>query len=81
VFNFRALHTPLAWSHFVGNPFLLAAVVAMAALQFAAVGVPFLRDVLGTVPLEAAAWGLLVAVALPLFGVPEGLKRLRWKRG
>jgi Ca2+-transporting ATPase len=49
------------------NPTLLAAVAGSLALQVAGVTVPWLRRLLGTVPLSAVEWGLVGAGAtLPL---------------
>jgi len=58
------------------NPLLIAALGGTLALQVAAMGVPPLRRVLGTVPLGVADWGIVAAgAALPLL-VKEGQKAI-----
>jgi Ca2+-transporting ATPase len=58
------------------NPLLMAALGGTLALQVAAMGLPPLRRVLGTVPLGVADWGIVAAgAALPLL-VKEGQKTI-----
>ena len=68
---FRSLSLPLSRIGFVSNPWLLAAVALMIALQVAAVYWPPLQHMLRTTGLEPAHWQLLLALALPLVAVPE----------
>jgi Ca2+-transporting ATPase len=60
-FNARS-RTRSAFSHPFSNAWLLGATLVCVLLQLAAVYVPFLRQVLNTVPLTAADW-ILIAVA------------------
>ena len=59
------------------NGWLWGAVVLCAALQAAAVYVPFLRVALDTVPLGAKDWGVVAGCALLPVGVIELVKALR----
>jgi Ca2+-transporting ATPase len=58
------------------NPPLLGAVVFTVGLQFAAIYVPFLNDVLGTAPLTAAELGFCFALAGVTFVAVEAEKWL-----
>ncbi len=62
------------------NPWLWGAVAACGLLQAAAVYTPFLRGVLGTVPLNAADWGIVAAGALVPVAVVEAVKAVRRAR-
>lgn len=67
-----------------GNPFLLAAVAADAALVFAGLYVPWLQALLGTGPLGAADLGLVVAVSLAgalAVAAEHAVTRLRRRTG
>ncbi|MCB9680498.1 MAG: HAD-IC family P-type ATPase [Alphaproteobacteria bacterium] len=77
VFGFRSLTSPLSHIGWTSNPWLLAAWASMVGLQVAAVYVPFLQAVLGTVPLSLADWALILAVSVPIVLVPELTKRWR----
>ncbi len=74
VFNFRSLHLPLTSLGVFSNPWLLLAVAGSLGLQVAAVYVPVLQTALGTVGLDAAAWGWIALAAVPVFVVPEAIK-------
>ena len=78
VFNFRSLREPLALVGFFSNPWVLLAWTATVGLQVAAVYVPFLQGALHTVPLGLQDWGVMLAVAAPVFIAVEGYKLLRW---
>jgi Ca2+-transporting ATPase len=80
VLGFRALHAPLGVIGWASNPWLLAAIGSMLALQVAAVHTPWLGALLHTTPLAATDWLLLVAIALPAPVVLEVWKRLAWRR-
>ncbi len=80
VFNFRSLRTPLVALGPLGNPWLLLAWTLTVGLQVAAVHLPPLARLLHTVPLAPTDWGLVVALALPVFVLPEALKWWRWLR-
>ncbi|WJW76363.1 HAD-IC family P-type ATPase [Thiohalobacter sp. IOR34] len=79
VFNYRALHEPLAVVGFLSNPWILLAWMVTIGLQVCAVYLPFLQDALHTVPLGWADWGLILLVALPVFGLMEIYKWSRWR--
>jgi Ca2+-transporting ATPase len=80
VFNFRTLREPTAVIGFFSNPWLLLAWCLALGLQLCAVYVPFLQHALHTIPLDWRDWGLIVAVALPVHMVAEGVKWWNWKR-
>jgi Ca2+-transporting ATPase len=77
VLNFRSLRSPLATIGLFSNPWVLLAITATIGLQVAAVYLPLLQGALHTVPLRASDWLLVVAVAIPIFIVPEFVKYLR----
>ena len=56
---------------FFKNPYLLAAIVTSILLQISAVYVPFLQTALGTSPLDAGDWGLIILVSSSVFFVDE----------
>lgn len=78
VFNYRALRGPLSMIRFFSNPFLLLAWMASVGLQVCAVYVPFLQKALHTVPLGLADWGLILAVAVPIWIITEVYKWFYW---
>jgi Ca2+-transporting ATPase len=78
VFNFRSLREPLAVIGFFSNPWVLLAWLSMVGLQVATVHVPFLQEALHTVPLSLQDWGLVLAVAAPVFILVEAYKVFRW---
>lgn len=80
VFNFRALHEPIARIGFFSNPRLILAWIAMVGLQACAVYVPFLQEALHTVPLDARDWLIMAAFAAPVFLVPEAITWLASRR-
>lgn len=77
VLNFRSLSGPTSSVGWFSNPWVLAAILSMIALQAAAVYLPVMQDILHTVPLSARDWAVIFAVATPLFIVPEAIKFLR----
>jgi Ca2+-transporting ATPase len=78
--NHRALRSPLKVVGLFSNPWLLVALAVTALLQVAAIYSPALQSVLHTTALGWREWGLLLALGLPLFVLPETLKWLRWRR-
>ncbi len=80
VFNFRSLRQPLRKVGFWTNPWVLAAWTLTIGLQVAAVYTPFLQKLLHTVPLRWQDWLLMLAVAVPIFLVVEGIKLVRTRR-
>ena len=57
------------------NPYLFGAIVTSVFLQIAAVNVPFMQTILGTVALPLSDWGLVVLVASTIF-VADELRKL-----
>ena len=79
-FSARSRTASIFSAGLLGNRWLWAAVVGSAALQLAAVEVPFLRSVLDTVPLTWADWGLVWGCAVAPVFVVEGVKAVgRWR--
>jgi Ca2+-transporting ATPase len=81
VFNFRSLREPLPVIGFFSNPWLWLAWMATVGLQVCAVYVPFLQKALHTVPLGWADWGLMLAVAAPVYLITETYKWWRKRCG
>jgi Ca2+-transporting ATPase len=79
VFNYRSLREPLTVVGFFSNPWVLLAWAVTVGLQVCAVYVPFLQQALHTVPLGWADWGLMLAVAAPVFLITETYKWWRWR--
>lgn len=77
VMNFRALRTPMAGVGLFSNPWMLGAIGLTASIQLCANYVPFLQQALHTVPLRLEDWGLIAAIACPVFIVAEMIKWLR----
>jgi Ca2+-transporting ATPase len=75
VLNFRALRAPMRSVGWFTNPWLLVALVCTLGVQACAVYVPFLQRALHTVPLPALDWLWFLLFAIPIFLVPEALKR------
>jgi Ca2+-transporting ATPase len=73
-FNARSQRRSALDARLFTNGWLWAAVAVCVALQMAAVYLPFLQQVLRTVPLGAADWGLVAACALAPIGVVELVK-------
>ena len=76
VFNFRVLRGPISEIGWFSNPWLLLAVAGMIGLQACAVYIPFLQEMLHTVPLGWQDWVLMAAVAVPVFVLSEIYKRV-----
>jgi Ca2+-transporting ATPase len=75
--NHRSLRSPLREVGVFSNPWLLAALAGTVLMHLAAIYLPALQRVLHTTGLGWTDWALTLAVALPLFVVPETLK---WRR-
>ncbi len=82
VFNVRSRSRSLVSAHFWANGWLWGSTVLCVVLQLLALSVPLLRDVLNTVPLGAADWGLISAGALTPVLIVEVVKlvqrRMQW---
>jgi Ca2+-transporting ATPase len=80
VFNFRSLSGPITLTTgWFSNKWLLLAVFLTIGLQVCAVYLPFLQEILHTTALGWKEWGLIFAVALPLFLISEAYKYFRVK--
>jgi len=78
-FNARS-QTRSALSRLFTNAWLWGATVLCVLLQLASVYVPFLRDVLRTVPLTAADWAVIAVGSLAPVAVVEMVKGVqRWR--
>jgi Ca2+-transporting ATPase len=73
--NFRALRVPLRVIGWHSNRWLWAAMAGIVGLQLATVYLPPLQALLGTVPLAAGDWLLILLAALPLLLIGEWVKR------
>jgi Ca2+-transporting ATPase len=74
VFNFRSLDQPMSSIGWLSNKWLLLAVAITLGAHACAIYVPFLQRALHTVPLSWQDWGIMIAVALPLFAIMEASK-------
>lgn len=79
VLNFRSLHEPMNVIGFFSNKWLLAAITVTVSFQLCAVYVPFLQHALHTTALGWREWGMILAVAMPIFVIVEIYKRIRRK--
>ena len=79
-FNARSRTRSAFTSRLFTNAWLWGATLICVLLQLAAVNVPLLRDVLHTVPLTAADWGLIAVGSLAPVAVVEFVKLVqRWR--
>ena len=74
VMNFRTLRTPVCSIGLFSNRWMLVAIGATAVVQLCALYVPVLQTLLHTVPLGWQHWGVIFAVAAPIFFVGELVK-------
>ncbi|MCC7053205.1 MAG: HAD-IC family P-type ATPase [Gemmatimonadaceae bacterium] len=79
-FSARSRTASIIGAGFLGNRWLWGAVLGSAALQLAAVEVPFLRGVLDTVSLTWADWGLVAACSAAPVIVIELVKAVGRRR-
>ena len=70
-FAMRSERVSLRHLGILTNRALVGAVALTAALQVLLVSIPFVRDLLGLKPLNAAQWLLVIAIALTYLGVVE----------
>lgn len=80
VLNFRSLKAPIWTLGLWSNPWVLLAIVLTISMQVAAVYAPVMQSILHTTPLSLSDWGLIVAVALPIFVSVEAIKCIAWMR-
>jgi Ca2+-transporting ATPase len=76
-FNARSQMETTFNSRLFSNKWLWGAIVMCVLLQVAAVYVPFLQTVLGTVPLSLTDWGLVLGLSLLPIVVVEIVKLIR----
>lgn len=79
-FNARSQTRSAFTRHLFTNGWLWGAIVVCVTLQFAAVSVPLLRDVLHTVPLGVFDWGIILVGAVVPVGVVELVKFAKRRR-
>ncbi|WP_419194056.1 cation-translocating P-type ATPase [Novipirellula herctigrandis] len=77
VLNFRSLDSPLLSVGIFTNPWVIIAIGVTVGLQVCAVYVPFLQTALHTTPLRLSDWGMILAMAAPVFVVTEFAKWFR----
>ncbi len=81
VFNYRSFSGPIVkTTGFFSNGWILVAIVTTLGLQACALYLPFLQKALHTVPLGWSEWGVIFAVAVPIYVMTETFKWFRWKR-
>lgn len=56
------------------NPILLGVMLLAIFLQFSAVGIPFMNNLLDTVPLSLAEWGYVVGITFSIIVIVEIIK-------
>jgi magnesium-transporting ATPase (P-type) len=82
LFNCRYLIAPVCTRQgFLGNRYVLLAAGLLLLLQLLLTYWPAMQQLFGTVALDAAAWGHIVAVSLLLFLLIELEKYLLRRRG
>jgi Ca2+-transporting ATPase len=78
VFNMRSLGTRLIRNEITTNLFIWGALVLCLGLLMAAVYLPFLADLLGTVPPGLSGWALVAAMSLVPVLLGQILKEFGW---
>lgn len=78
VFNMRSLESHMLRNEVTRNPYVWGALVLCVALLLAAVYVPPLADVLGTVPLDSTGWLLVGSMSTVPLLLGQSLKALGW---
>ncbi len=78
-FNCRSRTKSVFQLGFFSNPYLFIAIVTSVLLQIAAVYVPFMQRMLGTVGLQTQDWGLIVLVASSIF-IADEIRKLIQRR-
>ncbi|MDN3359769.1 HAD-IC family P-type ATPase [Actinomadura sp. DC4] len=76
LFNCLSLERPLLWAGVRRNPSIVAAVLALAALQALYTYLPFSHHVFGSASLHPAAWLRVTVVAVVSYVVIEAVKAL-----
>lgn len=76
IFSIKSLREPI-WKHNpFNNPYLVVAVIFAALTVIAGIYVPFMNNILGTVPLEGSYLVLVIALALVKLALIEVVKYL-----
>jgi len=70
-FNCRSRTQSFFSMPFFSNPYLLIAIVTSIVLQFLAVNIPLMQNLLGTAPLTAGDWGRIFLLTSSIFVVDE----------
>lgn len=76
IFNIKSMGRTISFRAFFDNSFLIVSVIIGFLLLVAALTVPFLRDLLKTVPVSPAHWGFVAAYGFGVFLMMEGVKRI-----
>ncbi len=80
VFNYRSLSGPIAvTTGFFSNIWVLLAIAVTIGLQACAVYLPVLQRALHTTALGWREWGMIFAVAIPIYLLTEGYKWILWR--
>jgi Ca2+-transporting ATPase len=74
IFSCRQIRKPIWRYNPFGNIWMVAAVLAGLALQFAVLYIPFLQKTFSTAPLMLSEWGLVVGMAVMVVGALEAIK-------
>ncbi len=77
VFNARSELTSVFRIPLTRNWILIASVIGAALVNLGAMYIPLLAGILRTGPIDAASWGVLIAIASSILVVMEAYKRLR----
>ncbi|NKZ07463.1 cation-translocating P-type ATPase [Actinomadura latina] len=80
MFNCLSLDRPLLWGGVRRNPWVAVSAIALGALQMLYTYAPFMNDVFGSAPLDAAAWARIAVIAVASYLVVEGLKLVQRAR-
>jgi cation-transporting P-type ATPase F len=82
LFNCRSLEHTMFHVGLFSNPWIWRGIGAMTALQLLLTYSPTMNRLFHTAPIDGPAWGLVLAVAVIVYGVVEAETwlRLQWKR-
>ncbi len=81
LFNCLSLDRPVLWSGVRRNPVIVAAVLALGALQLLFTYLPAANALFRSAPLPAGAWAQVAAVALASYALVEVVKAVQRRRG
>jgi len=82
LFNCRSLEHTVFHVGLFSNPWIWRGVGAMTALQLLLTYTPAMNRLFHTAPIDGPAWGLILTVAVAVYGIVEAETwlRLQWKR-